>query len=234
MSDEPYPEPTGPPIVCVTGDPVVRRRAERYARDRQAVLLGFASLDALRVPQRPLVFLLDLRADRALAGVRELKSAFPDVPLVAVIAVPDAELWREAEAQGADAVLTHGTLHRRLDEALADFARRRRGGRRVRVAEERDLAGRVGLVSRLPDELDEPAAVYHVGRRVCVVADRCPHAGGVLSEGELDGSTVTCPLHGSQFDVCSGERLRGPADDPIRVFDAVVADGAVVVELDEG
>ena|SRR5215510_9335112 len=46
--------------------------------------------------------------------------------------------------------------------------------------------------------------------------DTCPHMGCSLAEGKLDGTTVTCPCHGSQFDVVSGAVLRGPAQRPVR------------------
>jgi nitrite reductase/ring-hydroxylating ferredoxin subunit len=46
--------------------------------------------------------------------------------------------------------------------------------------------------------------------------DTCTHAGCSLARGKLDGTTVTCPCHGSQFDVTSGAVLRGPARRPVR------------------
>jgi nitrite reductase/ring-hydroxylating ferredoxin subunit len=44
----------------------------------------------------------------------------------------------------------------------------------------------------------------------------CTHRGCSLGEGELEGTTVTCPCHGSQFDVTSGAVIRGPAQQPVR------------------
>lgn len=46
--------------------------------------------------------------------------------------------------------------------------------------------------------------------------DTCTHAGCSLAKGKLDGTTVTCPCHGSQFDVTTGSVLRGPAQRPVR------------------
>ena len=46
--------------------------------------------------------------------------------------------------------------------------------------------------------------------------DTCTHAGCSLAQGKLDGTTVTCSCHGSQFDVTSGAVLRGPAKRPVR------------------
>ena len=38
----------------------------------------------------------------------------------------------------------------------------------------------------------------------------CTHMGGDLTKGKLDGSIVTCPRHGSRFDVKTGKNLSGP------------------------
>jgi nitrite reductase/ring-hydroxylating ferredoxin subunit len=46
--------------------------------------------------------------------------------------------------------------------------------------------------------------------------DTCTHRACSLAKGKLDGTTVTCPCHGSQFDVTSGAVLRGPAQRPVR------------------
>jgi 3-phenylpropionate/trans-cinnamate dioxygenase ferredoxin component len=40
------------------------------------------------------------------------------------------------------------------------------------------------------------------------IDDRCPHMGGDLSQGELHGSVVTCPKHGSRFDVRDGRLVQ--------------------------
>ena len=46
--------------------------------------------------------------------------------------------------------------------------------------------------------------------------DTCTHRACSLAKGKLDGTTVTCPCHGSQFDVATGQVLRGPAQQPVR------------------
>lgn len=46
--------------------------------------------------------------------------------------------------------------------------------------------------------------------------DTCTHTGCSLAKGKLEGTTVTCPCHGSQFDVTSGAVLHGPANRPVR------------------
>ncbi len=58
-------------------------------------------------------------------------------------------------------------------------------------------------------------SVANVGGTYYAFDDRCTHQGCSLSTGTLDGATVTCPCHGSEFDVRSGAVLEGPADDPV-------------------
>ncbi len=70
------------------------------------------------------------------------------------------------------------------------------------------------------------AAVFNVGGTFCATEAKCTHRQGPLSKGKLDGSTVTCPLHGSQFNVCTGEVLRGPATDPLKTY-RVIVDGDI-------
>ena len=43
-----------------------------------------------------------------------------------------------------------------------------------------------------------------VGDKYYAATNRCPHMGGKLSQGKLEGTVVTCPLHGSQFDLSDG------------------------------
>lgn len=73
-------------------------------------------------------------------------------------------------------------------------------------------------------------ALYNVGGTFFATADECTHRQGPLSEGDLDGTVVTCPFHGSRFDVTSGKVVRGPADKPVQTFRAVLDGDLVRVE----
>ena len=53
-------------------------------------------------------------------------------------------------------------------------------------------------------------AVFNVGGRFYAIDDHCPHAGGPLGEGILDGCIVTCPYHFWQFDVRKGHAPEFP------------------------
>jgi 3-phenylpropionate/trans-cinnamate dioxygenase ferredoxin subunit len=78
-------------------------------------------------------------------------------------------------------------------------------------------------------------AVFNVAGEFYAVDDVCSHAEASLSEGELDpeGCSIECPMHGSCFDLRTGEPLSLPAYDPIRVHRVEVVDGTLRVALDE-
>lgn len=71
-------------------------------------------------------------------------------------------------------------------------------------------AGGVGLVA------------VRTGGTARVLADRCSHRGGPLSEGHRQGNCIVCPWHGSEFDLDTGVPARGPASVPQPVYEARV------------
>ena len=77
----------------------------------------------------------------------------------------------------------------------------------------------------------ERVALANVDGTVYAFGDACPHRQCSLAEGTLVGTVVTCPCHGSQFDVRTGERLRGPAVRAIPVFAVRDDDGELDVVL---
>lgn len=227
-----YPEPSGPPLVCVLDDPVVQARIEKVARDLKAVVLPSKNVASCRnLPVAPRAIVVDVSLDDALDAITGWKRDFPDVPVIGMIRLPDPDVWASAESAGADLVVTSGTVHRRLPKFLEDYVRPQK--RRIRVAAANDFDGRLGFVGSLEPEGMKPIALYHVGYDIYAVADTCPHAGARLSEGELEGPVLTCPRHGSQFDVTNGERLRGPADDALQTYTVATDGGFVYIEIDE-
>ena len=69
---------------------------------------------------------------------------------------------------------------------------------------------------RVFDVAGTKVSVANANGHLYAFDDTCTHAGCSLAKGKLDGTTVTCPCHGSQFDVTSGAVLRGPARRPVR------------------
>ncbi len=83
-----------------------------------------------------------------------------------------------------------------------------------------------GVMDELVAVLEE-GELEDGGRRA--IANRCTRMRGPLDEGERDGNVVTCPWHGSRFDLCSGGVLRGPAGEPQRRFEARVRAGKIEI-----
>ena len=69
-------------------------------------------------------------------------------------------------------------------------------------------------------------AVANVAGKFYAISDVCVHRGGPLGQGELHDRVVTCPWHGSRFDVCTGAVLQGPAKDPLKTY-RVTVDGDI-------
>jgi nitrite reductase (NADH) small subunit len=57
----------------------------------------------------------------------------------------------------------------------------------------------------------QSVALAHVDGKFFAINNVCLHRGGPLGEGELDRQVVTCPWHGWQFDVTSGQLLTNPS-----------------------
>jgi nitrite reductase/ring-hydroxylating ferredoxin subunit len=91
------------------------------------------------------------------------------------------------------------------------------------------------------DELgDRELAAFDVGSRRIAIAkvddafyafgDTCTHLGCSLAEGQLAGTTVTCACHGSEFNVTTGEVVRGPAREPVASYPVRLENGALRIE----
>lgn len=76
-----------------------------------------------------------------------------------------------------------------------------------------------------------PLLVSNVDGAIHVTADTCTHAEASLSEGDLEGGRVVCPVHWAEFDLATGEALCFPASRPLAVHPAAVEGGLVVAYL---
>jgi nitrite reductase/ring-hydroxylating ferredoxin subunit len=71
-------------------------------------------------------------------------------------------------------------------------------------------------------------AIVKTGDRIHAMLDRCSHRGCSLHQGEFDGTTITCPCHGSTFRL-DGTIVKGPATSPQPSFDVRVTSGRVEI-----
>jgi len=97
---------------------------------------------------------------------------------------------------------------------------------RVKVVELAALAsGQTTLVT-----VDgEDVAIFRRGDEILAIGNLCPHQGGSLSDGFVEGDIVTCPLHGWEFDLRSGACMTVPGES-VPSYAVTVEAGAVFVE----
>lgn len=111
------------------------------------------------------------------------------------------------------------------DSAASEAAPAARLERACPESELREGAGKLVVLG------EHAIALFRVEGRCYAVANACPHRGGPLAEGELEGHVVTCPWHGWTWDVRTGANVRNPNLKKVACFPVRVVDGEVMVEL---
>jgi len=100
------------------------------------------------------------------------------------------------------------------------------------------VAHELGRLKDIP--MGEARAYSVAGRQIAVFRPRsgapraldavCPHAGGPIADGQADGRTVVCPLHGHTFDLATGVSASGAP--PRACYPLMVtAEGTIVVTI---
>lgn len=83
------------------------------------------------------------------------------------------------------------------------------------------------------DVAGETIALVRTDEEIYAIENTCSHQGGSLGDGMIVQTTITCPLHGSAFNLASGEALGPPADEPVSTYDVVAEDGEIRVSVEE-
>jgi 3-phenylpropionate/trans-cinnamate dioxygenase ferredoxin subunit len=78
-----------------------------------------------------------------------------------------------------------------------------------------------------------PVAIVRTDEGVFAIKDVCSHADVPLSEGEVDGTTIECWLHGSRFDLRTGRPTGLPATKPVPVYQTMIDGDDVFVRIEE-
>ncbi len=65
-------------------------------------------------------------------------------------------------------------------------------------------------------------AIVRTEGEIFAIEDRCSHADVALSEGEVEGCTIECWLHGSAFDLRTGAPTCLPATEPVPVYPVII------------
>jgi 3-phenylpropionate/trans-cinnamate dioxygenase ferredoxin subunit len=80
---------------------------------------------------------------------------------------------------------------------------------------------------------EEPVAIVRTCGEVFAIRDVCSHAEVPLSEGEIDGRTIECWLHGSRFDLRTGKPTGLPATEPVPVYSVKIEGDDVLVDINQ-
>lgn len=98
---------------------------------------------------------------------------------------------------------------------------------RVRVGSAAEVPSGEG---RVLDADGLTLAIFNVAGTFYAIDNACPHRGGPLGDGDVDGTLVSCPWHAWRFDVTTGGNANNPA---VRVpcFPVIVEGGELIVEL---
>ena len=100
----------------------------------------------------------------------------------------------------------------------------------LKVATTSEFEAAVG--GKLVHVNEQEIALFKVGGNYYALENACPHAGGPLAEGEFEGDVVTCPWHGSQFNVMTGAVVGPPANRGVKSFPVRVTGNDVEIGID--
>jgi len=78
---------------------------------------------------------------------------------------------------------------------------------------------------------ENEVVVINIDGNYFVINDTCSHAGGSLSEGKLDGYTITCDWHGAQFECKNGKLVKFPVQiNDLKSYKVVIESDDILVE----
>jgi nitrite reductase (NADH) small subunit len=75
----------------------------------------------------------------------------------------------------------------------------------------------------------EDVALFRRGDEIFALGNQCPHQGGSLCDGFVEGDIAICPLHGWEFDLRSGACMTVPGES-VPFYAVTVKDGAILLE----
>jgi nitrite reductase/ring-hydroxylating ferredoxin subunit len=74
-------------------------------------------------------------------------------------------------------------------------------------------------------------ALFNSNGEYYAIDNECTHVGGPLCEGEIEGCRVTCPWHGAEFDLKTGEALAPPAEEGVNTYKVYIDGDFIKIEL---
>lgn len=78
----------------------------------------------------------------------------------------------------------------------------------------------------------EVALVYAEDGNYYAIEDVCSHGAVALSDGEVEGTSIECWLHGSTFDLKTGKPQTLPATQPVATFPIIFDGNSILIDVD--
>jgi 3-phenylpropionate/trans-cinnamate dioxygenase ferredoxin component len=101
-------------------------------------------------------------------------------------------------------------------------------GEFIRVCSVSDVAPE----SAIPVEVGgKELAIVHSNGSFYAITDECSHAAIPLSEGDVGDDEIECYMHGSRFDLRTGEPIGLPATEPVPIYRCQVEGDDVLVDI---
>jgi len=102
----------------------------------------------------------------------------------------------------------------------------------VRVCSVADVAPESAIPVEVPRNGSRlELAIVHSNGAFYAIADECSHASIPLSEGDVGDGEIECYLHGSRFDLRTGEPIGLPATEPVLIYRCIVEGNDVLVDV---
>jgi nitrite reductase/ring-hydroxylating ferredoxin subunit len=83
-------------------------------------------------------------------------------------------------------------------------------------------------------EYPEPLALFNIGGQFRLIEDTCTHGFASLSQGDLEGDVIFCPLHGGAFNTATGEPVEYPCTVAVKTFRVWREGDDIVTDLSTG
>lgn len=78
---------------------------------------------------------------------------------------------------------------------------------------------------------DESIILIKLGGEFFAYKNQCSHMELELNDAEIEGETLTCPWHGAQFNIRTGDVVRLPASGPLEKYEVKIQDGKIFVKI---
>ncbi|MEK6839504.1 MAG: nitrite reductase small subunit NirD [Nanoarchaeota archaeon] len=97
----------------------------------------------------------------------------------------------------------------------------------VRIASVDDVPEGGGMTAEVGGRM---IALFNIGGEIYAIENTCPHQGGSLADGFIDGTTITCPNHDWKFDLETGQGIMPPSPG-VKAYPVEIRDNDIYIEV---